>query len=297
MRVLKPARTAIKPFASLVGNFDQQSIRDIADQIRRDGYYVFPSKISGALCDEIAQSAAMVEARVGRSAEGVERWAPFDNSNPLGPVYDLPEKKLWEIPGYQKLIGDPIFLNLSQCYFGAASALKEVHLWFSPAMGGAPDSDAAQMFHFDYDATPIWLKFFIYLNDVTSENGPHVFVKGSHRLKQPESRELLSRGYVRISDQDIASVYGAENVVELAGGKGTVLAVDTMGFHKGKAPSRGFRALAQLEYATPLFVPSVSSPLPLPSRVEPGLAATYKAHPEAFARFPPQFADGFDSVK
>jgi hypothetical protein len=75
-------------------------------------------------------------------------------------------------------------------------------------------------------------------------------------------------------------------VVELAGPKGTVLAVDTMGFHKGKPPISGYRLLAQLEYASPLFVQSASSPLPMPRNALPELLATRNAYPWAFKRFP-----------
>jgi hypothetical protein len=127
---------------------------------------------------------------------------------------------------------------------------------------------------------------FIYLTDVSSDSGPHVFVKGSHRLRQEKARQLLSRGYQRINDDDIAAVYGRDNVVEITGAKGTVLVVDTIGFHKGKAPTKGYRLLAQLEYANSPYVPSVSAPLPLPANAVQGLLAARNTYPWAFVRFP-----------
>jgi hypothetical protein len=288
MRVLKPPPVRIRPFESMLGKFDAASVNAITERIRRDGYYLFEQRVPDDVCDDIAGAARAIEGRVGRNPEEPLRMAAFDPANPIANVYDIPEPTIWQIPGYQRLIADPIFLNVSQSYFCAASALKQVNLWWSAAVGGKPDTHAAQLFHFDFDAAPIWLKFFFYLTDVTPQTGPHVFVKGSHRLHQPKARELLSRGYVRIRDEDIAQVYGLDNILEFCGPKGTVLAVDTIGFHKGKMPTAGYRLLAQLEYATPLFVPSVSAPLPMPSNVDRSLLSTYKTYPWAFTRFAPR---------
>ncbi len=286
MKILRPSPAPLRPFESMLGRFDVQGVRTIAEQIRTDGYYVFKERIPDSVCNQIAAAARSTEGLPGRNPEKPQPMAIFDPANPDASVYDIPEARIWQIPGYQRIIADPIFVNLSQAYFGAASVLKQVNLWWSGAVGGQADTNAAQLFHFDFDPAPIWLKFFIYLSDVTPATGPHVFVKGSHRLRQPRASEILSRGYVRISDEDIAEAYGRENIVELSGPKGTVFAVDTIGFHKGKPPETGFRLLAQLEYATPLFVASVSDPLPLPANAEPQLLATRKAYPWAFARFP-----------
>ncbi|MGH6975573.1 MAG: phytanoyl-CoA dioxygenase family protein [Stellaceae bacterium] len=286
MRWLRPAPAPIHRFASQLGTFDAGGLRDIADRIRRDGYYVFPQRLPESFCDEIVRSARATEGWARLKGNQLETVPTFDPDHPITPRYILPEVRVWQIPPYQRLIADPVFVNLSQSYFDAASALKEVSLWWSPAMDGKPDEDAAQLFHFDYDAAPIWLKFFIYLSDVTEETGPHVFVKGSHLLRQEKARAILDRGYVRIGDDEVRHAYGRENVVELAGKKGTVFAVDTMGFHKGKPPVSGHRVLAQLEYAMPLFVPSRSAPLPLPRQLEPTLAETRKTYAWAFARYP-----------
>jgi len=287
MRRLRPPRRPIEPFRSMFGDFDSAKIGAIADQIRRDGYHVFETRLPAALCDQIADAAKAIEARAGRNPDGeaVTVMAKFDPDHPIAYVYDVPEDKVCRIRGYQQIMADPIFVNVSQAYFGASPALKNVNLWWSAVIDGKPDSHAAQLFHFDFDAAPRWLKFFVYLSDVSSETGPHVYVRGSHR-RQAKTRDLLARGYVRIDDDEIASVFGRDNIVELSGLKGTVLAVDTMGFHKGKPPSSGYRLLAQLEYAIPLFVASKSSPQPIPPDAYPGLLEARKSYPWAFARFP-----------
>jgi hypothetical protein len=104
-------------------------------------------------------------------------------------------------------------------------------------------------------------------------------------MQQPRMREMLSRGYVRISDEEIAQLFGVENVIELTGRKGTVIAVDTLGYHKGKAPQSGARLVAQLEFATPLFAKAVSEPIEIPQQIDPSLAAIMRSHVWAFRRY------------
>lgn len=285
MRRLRPPHAILRPFESLLGQFEPADVQAIAGHIRRDGYYVFEQRIPEHLCDTFAQATMNIEARTNRTEGLRHQKAKFDPANPVGYVYDLPEEEVWKVPSGQKFLADPLFLNVAQEYFGAAPALKDFNVWWSAVKGGTPDSDSAQMFHFDYDAMPIWLKFFIYVTDVTAETGPHVYVRGSHRMQQERMREMLSRGYVRISDEEIAAVFGPENIIELSGRKGTVIAVDTLGYHKGKAPQAGARLVAQLEFATPIFAKVVSSPMQVPKKLEPELDRAMTDYPWAFRRY------------
>jgi hypothetical protein len=160
MRALRPAPVPIKPFESMLGSFDPASVKAISDRIRADGYYVFERRVPGAICDEIAAAGRTIKARVGRNPDDLKPMTAFDPEHPIGSVYDIPEPEIWRIPAYQLLIADPLFINLSQAYFGAASALKQANLWWSAALDGIPDTNAAQLFHFDFDPAPIWLKVF-----------------------------------------------------------------------------------------------------------------------------------------
>ena len=287
MARLRPAPATPEQFQSLFGNFEAKTVEDAARTIRDQGFYVFPGLIPAEICDEIAGGVRGYPGWSWRDDEGVHQMSAFDPQNLTASRYELPEAEIWKIKGYQRIVADPLFVHLSRAYFGGEAVLKELGLWWSPGLGtNRADSVAAQMFHFDYDAAPVWLKFFVYLNDVGRENGPHVFVRGSHRLAQDKSRDIISRGYVRVTDEEIEQTYGRDNVLEMTGPKGTVFAVDTMGFHKGKLPVSGHRLLAQLEFATPLFVPIKSHPLPMPTNIIPSLSAAREAYPDAFARFP-----------
>jgi hypothetical protein len=287
MAVLRPTLATSEQFQSLFGSFDTASVANAARAIRDQGFYVFPKLIPADICDEIADGVRGYSGWSWRDSEGLHKVAQFDPERLTAPRYELPEVEIWKIKAYQRIVADPLFVNLARAYFGGQAALKELGLWWSPGLhANRADSDAAQMFHFDYDAAPVWLKFFVYLNDVGPQNGPHVFVRGSHRLGDDRARAILARGYGRVSDKEIEEIYGRDSVLEMTGPKGTVFAVDTMGFHKGKLPVSGHRLLAQLEFATPLFVPAQSRPLPMPTNAIPGLLETRAAYPDAFARFP-----------
>jgi hypothetical protein len=185
----------------------------------------------------------------------------------------------------QRLMADPVLLAVAEEYLQTHPILCGTDMWWSPKFGDTPGEDAAQEFHFDFDGAPIWLKYFVYLTDVSSETGPHVFVRGSHVADHPAAGALRARGYVRISDEEISTAFGSEKLVEICGSRGTVLAVDTRGFHKGKMPLSGYRLIAQLFYCCPQF--NTHGPRqPLPTRIDPGLAAAISATPRVFERFP-----------
>jgi hypothetical protein len=93
-----------------------------------------------------------------------------------------------------------------------------------------------------------FIKFFVYLTDVDETHGPHVYVARSH-IRKPKA----VRRDGRIPDDEIVRTYGPDAIVEITGERGTILAVDTRGFHKGKAPESGDRLLFQVEYANNLF--------------------------------------------
>ena len=127
--------------------------------------------------------------------------------------------------------------------------------------------------------------FFIYLTDVDTENGPHVFVRGSHRANLPSTANLRSRGYVRIPDSDVVAALGKDNVVELCGKRGTVLAVDTMGFHKGKPLIAGHRLMGQLIYSYAHFTGAHQARVSLPENPHPVLAKAITENPRVYWKF------------
>ncbi|MCC7460196.1 MAG: phytanoyl-CoA dioxygenase family protein [Proteobacteria bacterium] len=103
------------------------------------------------------------------------------------------------------------------------------------------------MFHFDMDRIK-FLKFFLYLTDVTPQNGPHCYVEKSHRNLPTELRRDG-----RFKDEEIIRSFGKDSVLELCAPKGTLFAIDTRGLHKGIPLESGNRLIFQIEFANSMF--------------------------------------------
>lgn len=282
VRAARPPRSR----AAAEGVLGRLSIQDqdkIAAAIERDGFYVFEQRVPEALCDEIEAFARHTPAQI----EGSDTLKLFDSQRPESKTYRIREQDIVKSSAMQRLMSDRSILAVAETYLKTLPILSGLYLWFSPAFGNAPGDHAAQEFHFDFDPPPIWLLFFVYLTDVGPDNGPHIFVRGTHQPGEPGMKDLLARGYVRIPDEDIVARFGAENVVELHGKRGTVLAVDTRGMHKGKMPVVGHRLIAQLSFATPPFSGSHGDEVPLSGQIDPALAQATETTPAVYSvRYP-----------
>jgi ectoine hydroxylase-related dioxygenase (phytanoyl-CoA dioxygenase family) len=140
---------------------------------------------------------------------------------------------------------------VAQEYLGSKPVLDVLGMWWHTNFSDKPDSEAAQFFHFDMDR-PKWLKFFIYLTDVEATNGPHIFVAGSHRSEGIPS-SMLKKGYARLTDEEVEKYYDKKNIIEFTAPKGTIIAEDTRGLHKGKHVEKGARLMLQIQFSNTLF--------------------------------------------
>tara|TARA_B100000886_G_scaffold307983_1_gene241379 strand:+ start:1146 stop:2087 length:942 start_codon:yes stop_codon:yes gene_type:complete len=100
----------------------------------------------------------------------------------------------------------------------------------------------AQYFHYDCDYKKFF-KVFIYLNDVSNESGPHIFLKHSHKRKL--FSHIISD---RLSDETIKQNYNQENIIKFTKQKGSVIIEDTFGLHKGETPSKKQRLMLIIEF-------------------------------------------------
>jgi hypothetical protein len=128
------------------------------------------------------------------------------------------------------------------------------------------------------------LKLFVYITDVEPENGPHVYVRGTHKPAIRSAEEFRSRGYKRIEDAEIVARFGTNALVEITGKRGTVFMADTRGFHKGKVPQGGDRLIVQLLYCSPVYSDRGPGPM-LPERPDPMFVTALADSPRLFERF------------
>lgn len=241
--------------SGVLGDFAESDLARVTADLRVRGYHRFERRLPPDLCDQLLKFALTQPAQIRPSDEdsGLDtaaRSAVYDRESPQGIVYDFHPENLINHPDVQRLMGDLSIIAVAQAYLGAKPVLDSVNLWWTTVSRRA-DSQAAQLYHFDMDRVR-WLKFFIYLTDVGPENGPHCFVASSHRSGGIPSH-LLSKGYVRHGDEEVAACYSPDDLIEFTGPRGTILAEDTRGLHKGKPVSSGDRLIFEFEFSNSLF--------------------------------------------
>jgi hypothetical protein len=129
--------------------------------------------------------------------------------------------------------------------------LATEYLQCTPAIGGLnlrksyrnelPEFDTLY-FHVDPNS-PKFLKFFFYLNDVDADGGPFCYVRGSHRHRFAG----WNRKY-RWEFEEIARIYGEENVLLLTAKAGDIVVADTNGFHRGTKIKGADRGMLTIDY-------------------------------------------------
>jgi hypothetical protein len=263
--------------ATLLNGSDPQVL---VTTLRQDGYCQLPVRLSAEACDRLLWFATTTPSHPRFDLHRREEKVVFDPARPLSVRYDFDEADVMAQPDVQRLATDLGLLGLAEAYLGCDPILDLVSMWWSAARpaDAALTSAAAQQYHFDLDR-PGFIKFFIYLTDVTSETGPHCYVRGSHRNLPPPLRRDG-----RLSDDEVAAVYDARDRIEISAPRGSVLAVDTIGLHKGKTLVHGVRLILQLEFASNLY----GAPYRMLSGKVPGdaaFAAALRRRPRTYQRF------------
>ena len=271
----------------VLGKLSGEDLASITERLDRDGYYLFPARLPEEMCRRLTDYAlsqpgtilagdSAPSAAAIRAAYGPERAAP------RGVRYELTMSDVIASPEVQALLCDLSILSVAQSYLRARPVADVLALWWTTAFNAKPSAAAAQFFHFDMDRIK-WLKFFIYLTDVGPDSGPHVFVPGSHRTGAIAQR-LLDRGYVRLADDEVRACFPETEFVEFEAPRGTILAEDTRGLHKGKHVSRGDRLMLQLQFSNSLFGASYPE-CRLGQVTEQPLSSAVSAYPRIFSAF------------
>lgn len=254
--------------SGVLGNMsDAKSLQTVVSALRNRGYYVFERRLSVDACTRLLRYATSHPCNAvpmdGQESSALGK-APYPREHPRAVRYEFAAEDLLANPDVQALLADMSFVAIAQSYLGAKPIVDVLSMWWHTGFSERPDSRAAQYFHFDMDR-PKWLKFFIYLTDVEISSGPHVFVAGSHQSRRiPAS--ILSKGYVRLTDKEVEKVFGKDDIVEFIGPRGTIIAEDTRGLHKGKHVENADRLILQIQFSNSLFggtYPKVSFQQPL----------------------------------
>ena len=239
--------------SGVLGDLTRNDLSRIQQQLEADGYVVFENCLSPEFCERVVQRTLELECVLhgDEANKGNPICSKYDRSAPKATCYVLTPDDTTEIPEVQELMSDLSLVAVAQNYLKSKPIFSAANITWSAVSKDQPDAEAAQEFHWDMERIR-WLRFFIYLTDVGPENGPHCFIKGSHRTGAiPE--ELLKLGYVRQSDETLQRVYGSDAFREFTGKRGTIVAEDSRGFHKGKMLTEKDRLLLAFELSNTLF--------------------------------------------
>jgi hypothetical protein len=241
--------------------------------IRKHGFYVFNQIVESSIVTAIRNYAEHAPCQ----ARGFETPpSAYPRSAPVAGRYDFEEEVSLRCPEVQEFASDPGMALISQKYLEQPVMMDEVAFWWTTTQRSEMANLNAQLFHQDRDRLS-FLKFFIYITDVTPETGPHVYLRGSHRNIPPSLR-----GDGRKDDEAIRAAGLWGNVSEIAGPAGSLMAVDTIGLHKGKTPIASDRLALEIEFATSLFGADYERPKIVPT---PTMEERYVQMPWVLQRF------------
>ena len=238
----------------VLGNLSESIRGEIITKLRNQGYYIFPQRLPSSVCDRLFQYAITQPCKIRKMDDenlGEFKLITYHREKPLAVRYDFNTQDIINNIDVQKLMADLSLLSVAQEYLASKPVIDVTSMWWHTAYSDKPDREAAQYFHFDMDR-PKWLKFFIYLTDVSSVNGPHMFVAGSQKTGAIPS-DLLRKGYARLTDIEVLQYFDKNDLKEFIAPRGTIIAEDTRGLHKGKHVDCADRLILQIQFSNILF--------------------------------------------
>jgi len=246
---------ALDAAQGVLGEFRDEDLDRITHDLEERGYHVFERRLPADLCDRLLAFAlsnrCTARAMSGQQRTEAKEVKRYPREQPGSVRFDFSAQDVIDNADVQALMADRSLIALAQSYLRSKPIFDVMSMWWHTAYSKQPDHDAAQFYHFDMDRIK-WLKFFIYLTDVGPDNGPHCFISGSHR-SGGIPRALLAKGYTRLSDEEVAACYPGERFIEFIAPRGTVIAEDTRGLHKGKHVLSGDRLMLQVQFSNSLY--------------------------------------------
>lgn len=253
-----PAQLAVG-LPSLFPN-DIKNIDGIVATLKDQGYVILGDALPVDCCDRILKF-AMTSPLLAR---GDKSKVPtvYPRQDPTYVRYEFMPGQILGNELFNDVLLDPLFVQAAARYLGTVPILDVLGLWWHTGFAKVPDSEAAQLFHFDMDRIK-WLKIFIYMTDVSEESGPHCFVASSHR-SGGIPKELLKFHYARLTDEQVVAECGRDRLRTFTGRRGTVILEDTRGLHKGQHVESGDRLMFQSQFSNSLFG-AYYEPTPIPA--------------------------------
>ena len=239
---------------SIISNLNPVRVNEIVNEIEENGLFIFPEKVDDKVCQNLIQLAKETKCNLMPNPRKLPPQKP-NFEFPKAVKYQIPENDLLKNETVQRLLIDQGFIAIASSYLKSIPLLDFVTSWWS-FPSEKPSNEIAQLYHCDMDRLK-FIKFFIYLTDVNENNGPHCYVRKSHKVLPIPLRKDR-----RFTDNEIKEIFPSEDILELTAPKGTLMAIDTRGIHKGLVLKKDYRLIFQIEFANSLF--GKNTPIPNP---------------------------------
>ena len=140
-------------------------------------------------------------------------------------------------------------LSIVNEYLGCYSQLADYNVWWNQPQSG--DASYSQLWHRDFEDRSM-IKMFIVLQELTNDNGPFHFARGTHSHGAHANRDAASEvdgmNAKRSTDEQMRGLVPEHEWVKVNGPPGTVFLADTNGYHKGGFVRTGDRLLFMMFY-------------------------------------------------
>jgi hypothetical protein len=213
--------------------------RQLLGELHADGYVALGQVLTKDQCNEIHAYFAdkvLTDRQDDRSTFTLAHVPPGTRLAEFG-LHDIVA-----CPHILALANDSRLLELAERYIGCKPTISQLGVRWSFPAPPAPDRRSdLQTFHRDSEDWR-YFKVLVYLTDVGAGDGPHVYVRGTHRTRAPVRLKIQSDG-------EVSREYGAERLITAMGERGFAFAVDTAGVHKGAPPVDKPRLMLQIQYS------------------------------------------------
>lgn len=270
-----------------VASCDLPDVEEAYEELKQNGFVILPRISDNKIAEMLnwaEQQPVYVEETFGKPVGVVSLEEARVQMN----VGKLPYRETINCPHLLALATDPLRLGIAARWCGTRPTILLTMAWWSFA--GRPGAKDAQLYHLDLDDHQ-FCKFFVYLTDVGEDDGPHMFVPGTHTpgalYSAGQKAEDTNAYYdwllrkLRKTDEEVSQFFSSQPAA-LTGPSGTNFIAATRGIHKGLMPKRKDRLVGQVVFGATPFLQCKIEAQPINTETTSNLPASLAESPLDF---------------